>query len=47
MKLADRHRIMKEMNMKEIDFYINDPVDSAQRPLRLHSYFKNSEELMF
>lgn len=41
MKLADRHNIMKEVNMKEIDFYLNDPVDRAQRPLRIHSYFRN------
>lgn len=41
LKLADRHHIMKKVNMKEIDFYLNDPVDSAQRPLRIHSYFKN------
>jgi hypothetical protein len=47
MKLADRHQIMKEVNMKEVDFYLNDPVDSAQRPLKFNSYFRNRDDLMF
>lgn len=38
---------MKEVNMKEVDFHLNDPVDSAERPLKCNSYFRYRDDLMF
>jgi len=29
--------------MVQIDFFLNDPVDSKGRPLKLNSYFRNME----
>lgn len=44
MKLADRHRIKKEINMVHIDFSFNDPVDSTNRPLKLNKYFRTNKK---
>lgn len=40
MKLADRYKIKKEVNMVHIDFSINDPVDKTNRPLKINKYFR-------
>lgn len=34
LNLAARHRIIKELNMEEIDFTLNDPSDRKGRPIR-------------
>jgi hypothetical protein len=44
MKLADKYNIQKEIGMTEIDFCVNDPMDSSGRPLKYNSIFGGESE---
>lgn len=41
LKVATKYRIKKEVDYTFIDFFLNDPTSSDQRPLKLNSKFKS------
>lgn len=42
MKTADKYKVKKEISMVNLDFIINEPIDSAGRPIRINSFFKGT-----
>ena len=36
-KVAERHRIKKEIDYTQVDLFINDPRDKAERPYKVNS----------
>lgn len=42
-KIANNHKIKKEIDYRQFDFYLYEPTDKKNRFLINHSYFRNQE----
>lgn len=42
--MADKVELKKEMDMRGIDYTINDPTDKKGRPIKFHSYFRSQPD---
>jgi hypothetical protein len=46
LKVASRFRIKKELDYTSIDFFINDPSTSDQRPIKLNTQMQGNEDMV-